>query len=559
MQKSSVKNQTTRLNTNQKIIQFEEALKQSGSQRQAEQLTGIPRTNYQYWHDRQQRCDLDEVVITFFMQPEGIAFLQRLTLAAEFAITQLGGSGMGVVQQFYALSHLDRLVACSDGSLHQRLVNLENNLIEFGEIQFKTLGNQMPAKAITCALDETFPSGICLVGMDVESNYILLEQFAEKRDCDTWEQAMEKRLSALPVKVIQVVSDEAKALIKYTRESLGAHHSPDVFHVQQEIIKGTTPSLRADIKKEQAALTLANNTLMAWVEAKAAYEQCDIKPMGRPLYYDAYIDDAAKEQLNAIDNMVDAVTRRKAVQASNRGISQDYHPFDLETGEKKTPSILAAQLNYHFSTIDNHAQQAGLSENAIKRVQKAWAMVDSMVNTLTFFWCQVAIMIEGFNLNDEMQDVFETYLLPMAYIEVHLPKSRNAKQKEQRKTLHHELEKKLNDLDLWQHKTVEQKTTLQSQARQCALVFQRSSSCVEGRNGQLSLKHHASRQLSPRKLAASTVIHNCFITRPNGTTAAERFFERPPDNLFEWLLSRTDCPPLPAKKRSAPRELRVAA
>jgi len=66
----------------------------------------------------------------------------------------------------------------------------------------------MPAKAITCALDETFPSGICLVGMDVESNYILLEQFADKRDCDTSQQAIEKRLPALPVKVIQVVSDE---------------------------------------------------------------------------------------------------------------------------------------------------------------------------------------------------------------------------------------------------------------------------------------------------------------------------------------------------------------
>mgnify|MGYP000208111322 CR=1 FL=1 len=559
MQKSSAKNQAARLKVNQKIIQFEDALKKSGSQRKAQTLTGIPRTTYQHWHDRQQKCDLNEVVMTFFMQPEGVAFLHRLSLAVEFVITQLGSAGIGVVQQFYALSHLDRLVACSDGSLHQRLVNLENNLIEFGEMQFNTLGQSMPAKAVTCALDETFPSGICLVGIDVESNFILLEQFADKRDCDTWQQAMEARLSTLPVKVIQIVSDEAKALIKYTRDSLGAHHSPDLFHVQQEVTKGTTPSLRAGIKTEKAALILANHTLQAWIDAKSAYDHCDAKPLGRPIEYDARIDDAAKEQLSAIDSLVDAVTRREAVREANRGIGQDYHPFDLDSGEKKTPSILAAQLNDHFSTIDRHAQQAGLSENSLKRVQKAWAMVDSLVNTLQFFWCQVAIMIEGFNLSNEEQDVFEAYLLPMAYIEAHIPKSRNAKQKEQRKALHHEWEKKLNDLDSWQHKTIEQKTTLQSQAKKCALVFQRSSSCVEGRNGQLSLKHHASRKMSPRKLAASTVTHNYFIVRPNGTTAAERFFEKPPDNLFEWLLARTDCPPLPAQKRSTPRELRAVA
>jgi hypothetical protein len=98
---------------------------------------------------------------------------------------------------------------------------------------------------------------------------------------------------------------------------------------------------------------------------------------------------------------------------------------------------------------------------------------------------------------------------------------------------------------------------LQAEAKKCAVVFQRSSSCVEGRNGQLSLKHHASRKMSARKLAASTVIHNYFITRQNGTTAAERLFEQPPDDLFEWLLEHTDYPPLPAQKRSRVRELRA--
>src|SRR3989344_5920377 len=61
-------------------------------------------------------------------------------------------------------------------------------------------------------------------------------------------------------------------------------------------------------------------------------------------------------------------------------------------------------------------------------------------------------------------------------------------------------------------------------ARQCAAVFQRSSSCVEGRNGVLSLKHHALHRLNANKSQALTVLHNFFTSRRDGTTAAERFF-----------------------------------
>ena len=44
----------------------------------------------------------------------------------------------------------------------------------------------MPAKDITLTQDETFTGGLCLVGMEPVSNYILLEQAAQARDHDTW-------------------------------------------------------------------------------------------------------------------------------------------------------------------------------------------------------------------------------------------------------------------------------------------------------------------------------------------------------------------------------------
>ena len=89
------------------------------------------------------------------------------------------------------------------------------------------------------------------------------------------------------------------------------------------------------------------------------------------------------------------------------------------------------------------------------------------------------------------------------------------------------------------------------QALTCAEIFQRSSSCVEGRNGQLSLKNHSFHNISKRKLKALTIVHNYFIKRPNGSTAAERFFEEKPIALFDYLLKNLDFPALPAARRRA--------
>ena len=83
----------------------------------------------------------------------------------------------------------------------------------------------------------------------------------------------------------------------------------------------------------------------------------------------------------------------------------------------------------------------------------------------------------------------------------------------------------------------------------CADLFQRSSSCVEGRNGQLSLHHHGRHRLSDRKLAALTAVHNFHIRRPDGTTAAERFFGRAHPVLFVQILLRVPLPPRPRRRR----------
>ncbi|WP_223296651.1 DUF6399 domain-containing protein [Thiorhodovibrio frisius] len=83
-------------------------------------------------------------------------------------------------------------------------------------------------------------------------------------------------------------------------------------------------------------------------------------------------------------------------------------------------------------------------------------------------------------------------------------------------------------------------------------MFQRSSSCVEGRNGFLALYQHGHHRLSPRKQEVLTALHNFAIKRPDATTAAERFFAQPHPSLFEQVLERMPWPARPAQRRPRP-------
>jgi len=47
------------------------------------------------------------------------------------------------------------------------------------------------------AQDETFTGGLCLIGIEARTNYILWEQVAQARDHDTWHRLMEQALTGL--------------------------------------------------------------------------------------------------------------------------------------------------------------------------------------------------------------------------------------------------------------------------------------------------------------------------------------------------------------------------
>jgi hypothetical protein len=89
---------------------------------------------------------------------------------------------------------------------------------------------------------------------------------------------------------------------------------------------------------------------------------------------------------------------------------------------------------------------------------------------------------------------------------------------------------------------------LHGEAKRLAAVFQRSSANVAGRNGSVSLRTHQRRGLTlPRKREGFTAMHNFFLTRPDGTTAAERCFGQKPRAMFAAIWASVALPPAPLR------------
>jgi len=128
-------------------------------------------------------------------------------------------------------------------------------MVAYRRAESARLAHEMPAQDITVAQDETCTGGLCLVGIEARSNSILLEQEAQARDHDTWHRLMEQALTGLNCRVMQSTSDEAPGLLPDVEHPLGAHHSPDLFHVQHELSKAVSAPTAA--KQRAAAKAVA--------------------------------------------------------------------------------------------------------------------------------------------------------------------------------------------------------------------------------------------------------------------------------------------------------------
>src|SRR5499433_258431 len=199
------------------------------------------------WHDTLDMCPH---VADFFQSGPGLAFLHRLVIACHLVCVEVGACGIRLVCLFLHLTGLNRFVAASYGAQQQGNVQVEQAMGTYRHDETARLANGMPHKDLAVTQDETFTGGLCLITMDPDSNFIILEQLAQARDQVSWNACMTPALAPLKCRVIQSTSDEAPGLLADVEPYLEAHHSPDLFHVQHELIKAVSGPMAT---KERAA------------------------------------------------------------------------------------------------------------------------------------------------------------------------------------------------------------------------------------------------------------------------------------------------------------------
>jgi hypothetical protein len=350
---------------------------------------------------------------------------------------------------------------------------VEHAIVHYRHSETARLAKDMPQKDLTVTQDETFTGGLCLVTMDPESNFIIVGLPAQARDQSTWHELMAPALAPLHCRVIQSTSDEAPGLLAYVEHYLEAHHAPDLFHMQHELVKAVSGPIAT---KERAA-----------------------------------------------------------------------HKFvDLERGVRRNGRLIASDIHEHIAQIRTIAQHEGLSQHCLERIEKAERVVPKMQATIEFVSGYVKQQVAQLDLTPPVSFAMHAKLIPSYDLE-RVAETRTVSAGTSLRALAERLRPPLfapgGALSALNGETQDQ---LHKEAKRLATVFQRSSSNVEERNGYLSLRSHQLRGLyRPRKRACFTTMHNFFLTRPDGMTAAERFFGQKPRAMFAAILASVELAPAP--------------
>ena len=355
------------------------------SQRQAAKVLDIPRSTLQAWRMDQDSLDACPAVVALFHSVPGLAFLHRLVIALHVVCVEIGACGIRLVCLVLELTGLNRFVGASYGTQQQVNHRVEEAIVASRREERKRLAQEMPPKDMTVTQDETLTGGLCLVGMEPVSNYMLLEQAAPARDHDTWQAHRKQALAGLNCRVIQSTSDEAPGLLASGEHHLGAHHSPDLFHVQHALSKAISAPLAAKQRAAHKAIAQAEETLNRVHEhLDNADGKSAKRGPGRPPKAAASLEQATQDMEAARHEHQRLAGQCEAVTQSIRAIGHAYHFVDLERGVRRNGKRITGDIQRHIDTIRTIAQHEHLRETCLERLEKAERVVPTMQATIEF-------------------------------------------------------------------------------------------------------------------------------------------------------------------------------
>jgi hypothetical protein len=210
----------------------------------------------------------------FWETPEGQQWLIRLVIATLYTFGLKRGVGAETLSDFFVRLGLQSQLGCSPSALRHLMQVLEQAILETTQAWEREGVAQGQIGPIIGAVDETFLERLMLVFMDLSSGYLLIEEPAEDRTYNTWHTRVTARLETLGARVLYLVSDRAKPLIKLGKTGLGCLSVPDLFHLIHELVKGYGPAVCLRLRQARQALKIAQERLVTCRASDPSSEAC---------------------------------------------------------------------------------------------------------------------------------------------------------------------------------------------------------------------------------------------------------------------------------------------
>jgi hypothetical protein len=238
--------------------------------------------------------------------------------------------------------------------------------------------------------------------------------------------------------------------------------------------------------------------------------------------------------------------QRAQVRARLRSLGHAYHFVDLERGVRRKGPLIAADIRAHLEQMRTIAQHEGLSPSCVERIDKAARVGPKMPATIACVSRDVTQQVTQLAVTPSVALAMHAKLMPSYYrdrVAATRPVAGGAPLRAIAERLRPPRFEPGSLFSVW---SPEAQQHLGHEAKRLATVLQRSSAHGEGRNGYVSLRRHQLRGRDlPRKRECFPTMHNFFLTRPDGTTAAERFFGQKPRSMFTAILASVELAPAP--------------
>ncbi len=472
----------------------------------------------------------------FWESEEGRRWLIRLVVAVLYTFGLKRGVGAETMRAFFACLHLEQHVGCSSSTLRAVMDKLELIIIETTEGWEREGIAEGQIGPIVGSVDETFLQRMMLVFMDLVSGYVLHEEVADDRTYETWYDRVKERLEPLKTRVLYLVSDRAKALIKLAETGLECPSIPDLFHLLHELVKGYSLVIWRQLKTARQALSRAQEHL-AKCQASGASE--------------VEIESAQVVVATGEAEVAHWQQVRDTYRGHLEAMSLSVHPWRLSDSTPQSSQEVEAQLAAELSALQELLETNGLpvKKKVLDKVRKQLAGLAAV----TCVWWQTVRqdVHRQITLTPMWTTWVEAHLLPMIYWQQRVSRARGRRRKA----------KLVRGLEVVQAAFEAHPLTAQlppevlagwkAWAAEHARTFQRASSAVEGRNGYLSQMHHNHRGLPKRRYKVWSALHNFDCRASDGSTPASRFFRREFPDLFETVLAQIKELPRPRKRELA--------